>query len=156
MVMKLLEKYVKFGNVFRRLNREELLKIPLPYRSTVMHWQNEENLLDVVRSERVLSEHKAYLRNLGINLDGQPPTHVSKHMSLREILEPVNFIPVPDSVRRNPALFYEIDMRKVRSTLKKKAGGGIGSLLLDPYRVKTEDMVIEVESEDGSTERIVI
>lgn len=136
MVLSLLAKYKVHGDVFRRLERAELMTIPLPYRSTVAHWQNGEVLLDMVKSERVLKEHMRYLWNYHnkLDLEAQPPHPFHDSMSLHDILSPENFLPVPKVIRDNPALFYQIDMEKERRSLRKQAGNGINSVILDPYR----------------------
>jgi len=141
MVLTLLQKFAVHGDIFRRLEREELKKIKLPYRSTVAHWQNGEVLRDMVKSERVLKDHKAYLiaNHNGLDLDAQPPGQLHDSMSLHDILSPANFIPVPKVIRENPALFYQIDMEAVRRRLKKHVGHGISSVILDPYRPKDDD-----------------
>lgn len=134
MVLELLGKYVRDGQVWRRLGTKELLAIPLPYRSTVAHWQNHMNLIDMAKSERVLQEQKAYLwRNHKINLNAPPPGDVIVPMQLSEILSPENFLPVPAEIRRNPNLFFEEDMEAMRTDLRRKVGGGIGSVIIDPY-----------------------
>jgi hypothetical protein len=134
MVLTLLKKYATHGNIFRRLNREFLLTIPLPYRSTVAHWQNGEHLPDMVKSERVMKHHKAYLlHHHQISLDGESPDVVRETMSLADVLAPENFMPVPEIVRNNPALFYELNMDEERRKLKSRVGGGIGSIIVYPY-----------------------
>ncbi len=136
MVLTLLAKYKVHGDVFRRLEHAELLKIKLPYRSTVAHWQNGEVLQDMVKSERVLKEHKRYLKthHNKLDLDAQPPHPFHDSMSLYDILSPENFLPVPKAIRENPALFYQIDMEKERRSLRKRTGNGVSSVILDPYR----------------------
>ena len=150
MVMGLMKKFMKHGDVFRRLNRDELMTIPLPYRSTVVHWQNGEDLLDMVKSSRILKQQKAYLRiNHNINLNAPAPDQFRGSMSLIDILAPQNFIPVPDVIRNNPALFYELPMDDVRAKLRRRVGSGIGSLLIDPYRApETFIEVLGEKSED--------
>lgn len=147
MVLTLLRKFTVHGDVFRRLESAELNAIPLPYRSTVAHWQNGEVLLDMVKSERVLNEQKAFLKaKFNLNLNAPPPGPFHEPMSLADILVPGNFIPVPEVIRDNPELFYQIDMKEERRKLKKRAGNGIGSVILDPYRPK-EETIIFVDGE---------
>ena len=120
MVLDLLSKYATQGQVFRRLELGELLMIPLPYRSTVAHWQNRMPLLDMVVSERVLKEHAKYIwDNHKIDIDGPPPDEMNVPMSLSDILKPENFMPVPAAIRSNPALFHEVDMEVRRFELQK-------------------------------------
>ena len=74
MVLDLLNKNVCHGQVFRRLQTEELRAIPLPYRSTVAHWQNGMELLDMVASERVLKEQARYIwQKHQIDIAAPPP-----------------------------------------------------------------------------------
>ncbi|MDP2367961.1 phage/plasmid replication protein, II/X family [Rhodoferax sp.] len=146
MVLTLLRKFTVHGDVFRRLESAELNAIPLPYRSTVAHWQNGEVLLDMVKSERVLNEQKAFLKaKFNLNLNAPPPGPFHEPMSLADILVPGNIIPVPEVIRDNPQLFYQIDMEATRRKLRKQVGNGIGSVILDPYRPK--EIIIIVDGE---------
>lgn len=148
MVRGLMKKFMKHGDVFRRLNRDELMVIPLPFRSTVVHWQNGENLLDIVKSSRILKQQKAYLKkNHDINLNAPAPDQFRGSMSLFDILAPEHFIPVPAEIRNNPALFYELPMDEVRAKLRLRVGSGIGSLLIDPYRLP--ETLLEVRGEQS-------
>lgn len=125
MVLDLLSKHVCHGQIFRRLDTKELHEIPLPYRSTVAHWQNGMHLPDMVISERVLREHARYLKKLPrpIDIDAPPPDSVIEPMSLVDVLVPKNFMPVPAEIRSNPALFFEADMVKHREMLQKQMDG---------------------------------
>jgi hypothetical protein len=137
MVLTLMQKLAVHGNIFRRLSHAELLAIPLPYRSTFAHWQNGEVLLDMVKSERVLKEHKTYLKShFNVNLNKPYPGLVRESMPLAEILVPANFIPVPEVVRSNPELFYQIDMKAERRKLRLNGGGGISWAIVNPYGPK--------------------
>ncbi len=138
MVLTLLQKLALHGNIFRRLEHAELLAIDLPFRSTVAHWQNGEVLQDMVKSERVLKEHKAYLKKeFHLNLNRPYPGLVREPMSLAEILVPANFIPVPEVVRNNPELFYQLDMEAERRKLRPNArSSGISWVLVNPYGPK--------------------
>ena len=137
MVLTLLQKHALHGNMFRRLDRTELLTIPLPFRSTFAHWQNGEVLQDMVKSERVLAEHKTFLKtHFNVNLNKPYPGLVREPMSLAEVLIPANFIPVPEVVRNNSELFYQIDMEAERRKLRLNAGGGISWAIVNPYGPK--------------------
>lgn len=121
MVFDLLNKYACHGQVFRQLEHTELLGIPLPYRSTVAHWQNHMHLPDMVVSERVLKEHAKFIwDNYKIDIFGPPPDMMNVSMSLYDIFKPENFMPVPAEIRSNPALFHEIDMDEFRAKLQKQ------------------------------------
>lgn len=144
MVLAQLDKFVGSGSVMRRLNAAELNAVSLPYRSTLAHWQNCENLLDMVKSERVLKTHARYLwRNHRINIDAPPPDETHVPMPLSEILVPENFIPVPTKISNNPNLFFELDMVAERASLHRRVGRGISTVLVDPYRLPDE--FIEVD-----------
>ncbi len=146
MVLTLLQKLAMNGNIFRRLEIAELQAIPLPYRSTFAHWQNGEVLSDMVKSERVLKEHKTFLKtHFNFNLNKPYTGTVREPMSLAEILEPSNFIPVPNVIRNNPELFYQIDMEEERRDIKKRGANGISSVVLDPYRAP--DTIIMLNGE---------
>jgi hypothetical protein len=138
MVLTLLQKLSLHGNIFRRLDGAELLTIPLPYRSTFAHWQNGAVLQDMVKSERVLKEHKTFLKmKFNVNLSKPYPGLVREPMSLSEILVPANFIPVPEVVRNNPDLFYQIDMEAERRKLRPNArSSGISWVIVNPYGPK--------------------
>ena len=132
--------------MFRRLERQELLAIPLPFRSTVAHWQNCENLLDMVKSDRVLKLQMAYLKlHHNINVDAPAPGEFHEAMSLVDILSPENFIPVPEVIRNNPELFYQLNMGNVRRKFRSRAGSGIGATLINPNRPPDEIIVIDGE-----------
>lgn len=146
MVLTLLKKYQVHGNVFRRLERQDLLAIPLPFRSTVAHWQNCENLLDMVKSVRVLKLQMAYLKlHHNINVDAPAPGEFHEAMSLMDILSPENFIPVPEVIRSNPELFYQLNLSNERRNLRSRAGSGIGGALISPNRPPDEIIFIDGE-----------
>lgn len=127
MVLDLLSKNVCHGHVFRRLQTEELRAIPLPYRSTVAHWQNGMELLDMVASERVLKEHARYIRqNHQIDIDAPPPDMVNEALSLVDVLAPKKFIPVPALIRDNPNLFHTVDMDRHRKKLAEQLAASLG------------------------------
>lgn len=139
MVLGLLKKHSFSGQVFRRLENQELLAIPLPYRSTVAHWQNHMNLRDMVVSDRVLKEQAAYIwTNHKINILGPQPDEMNMPMSLSELLSPINFMPVPAEIRANPTLFFEMDMDAVRANLGHRVGSGISGVIISPYRSDDE------------------
>lgn len=122
MVLDLLNKNVCHGQVFRRLHTKELLAIPLPYRSTVAHWQNGMELLDMVASERVLKEHARYIwQNHQIDIIwGERPDSINESLSLVDVLAPKQFMPVPENIRGNPTLFHMTDMVEIRADLQKR------------------------------------
>jgi hypothetical protein len=146
MVLTLLRKLRLDGDLFRRLESTKLSAIPLPYRSTFVHWRNGEDLSLMVTSERVLKTHKAYLKkNFNINLNAPSPRDDRELISLAETLNPTNFVPVPESVRNNPELFYELDMEEKRKQLKKRVGPGISSAVIDPYRAPDARILLNGE-----------
>jgi hypothetical protein len=121
MVLDLLNKNICHGQVFRRLNTAELLAIPLPYRSTVAHWQNGMVLQDMIVSARVLKEHARYIKqNHKIDIDAPIPDSVNEVLSLVDIFEPKNFLPVPSNIRGNTNLFHEVDMDMCRKNLEDR------------------------------------
>jgi hypothetical protein len=139
MVLGLLKKHSFGGQVFRRLENQELLAIPLPYRSTVAHWQNHMNLRDMVVSDRVLKEQAAYIKaNHGINIFGPQPDEMNMPMSISDLLCPTNFMSVPAEIRANPKLFFEMDMDAVRANLSRRVGSGISGVIISPYRQDDE------------------
>ena len=127
MVLDLLNKNVCHGQVFRRLQTEELRAIPLPYRSTVAHWQNGMELLDMVASERVLKEQARYIwQNHQIDIAAPPPDTVNEALSLVDVLAPKKFIPVPAVIRDNPNLFHTVDMNRHRKKLAEQLAESLG------------------------------
>ena len=128
MVLDLLNKNVCHGQVFRRLHTEELRAIPLPYRSTVAHWQNGMELLDMVASERVLKEQARYIwQNHKIDIiKGERPDSINESLSLVEVLAPKQFMPVPPVIRDNPNLFHAVDMEKQRKELAEQLAASLG------------------------------
>ncbi len=127
MVLDLLNKNVCHGQVFRRLYTEELRAIPLPYRSTVAHWQNGMELLDMVASERVLKEQARYIwQKHQIDIAAPPPDTVNEALSLVDVLAPKNFIPVPAVIRDNPNLFHAVDMERHRKKLAEQLAASLG------------------------------
>ena len=127
MVLDLLNKNVCHGQVFRRLHTEELRSIPLPYRSTVAHWQNGMELLDMVASERVLKEQARYIwQNHQIDIAAPPPDTVNEALSLVDVLAPKKFIPVPAVIRDNPNLFHTVDMNRHRKKLAEQLAESLG------------------------------
>lgn len=135
MVLDQLDKFACIGHVMCNLDPHELLTIPLPYRSTVAHWQNHMNLRNMVKSERVLKEHARYIwQNHQINIFAPPPDDIQVPMMLNDILAPENFIPVPTKIRSNPKLFFELDMEAERKRLLRFPRSGIGFSPVYPYR----------------------
>ena len=128
MVLDLLNKNVCHGQVFRRLHTEELRAIPLPYRSTVAHWQNGMELRDMVVSERVLKEHARYIwQNHKIDIiKGERPDSINESLSLVDVLAPKQFMPVPPVIRDNPNLFHTVDMNKHRKKLAEQLAESLG------------------------------
>lgn len=126
MVLDLLNKNVCHGQVFRRLHTEELRAIPLPYRSTVAHWQNGMELLDMVASERVLKEQARYIwQKHQIDIAAPPPDTVNEALSLVDVLAPKKFIPVPAVIRDNPNLFHTVDMERHRKKLAEQLAASL-------------------------------
>lgn len=122
MVLDLLRKHVGHGEIVRNLNSAELRAIPLPYRSTVAHWQNGMYLPDMVVSERVLKEQARYIKqNHQIDIEAPPPDSLAmESLSLLDVLAPQNFMPVPEEIRGNPSLFKELDMDRQRADLTSR------------------------------------
>ena len=128
MVLDILRKHVCHGQIFRRLEYKELLAIPLPYRSTVAHWQNGMELLDMVASERVLKEQARYIwQNHKIDIiKGERPDSINESLSLVDVLAPKKFMPVPAVIRNNPNLFHSVDMDKHRKKLAEQLAESLG------------------------------
>lgn len=98
MVLDLLRKHVGQGGIVRHLNSAELRAIPLPYRSTVAHWQNGMHLRDRGVSERALKEQARYIKqNHQIDIETPPPDWLAmESLSLMDDLAAQNFMPVAE------------------------------------------------------------
>lgn len=63
--------------------------IPMPYRSTLAHWQNRLKVRDFLESQQVTDKHRRYLKNrLGVDVFADPPAEIELPMSLLEVLHP--------------------------------------------------------------------
>ena len=76
-----------------------------------------------------------------MNIDGLPPGEIEISVDIGEILDPRNFVPVPEVIANDPVLFFRDDLESTIQWLQEKAGSGIASVFIDPYRPGKDDEV---------------
>ena len=137
MVIEELHRLQLKGKVHRRYGLNELLMIPMPYRSTLAHWQNKLKVRNFLESDQEAKRHWRYLKNrLGVDVFGEPPAEIELPISLLEVLHPNNFVPVPASIKADASVFHQSDMnaalQRQLSKMDRKARG-VGLVWVDPY-----------------------
>ena len=137
MVIEELHRLQLKGKVHRRYGLNELLMIPMPYRSTLAHWQNRLKVRDFLESQQVADKHRRYLKNrLGVDVFADPPAEIELPMSLLEVLHPKNFVPVPAAIKADASVFHQSDMKAALHRQLSKMGRkarGVGLVWVDPY-----------------------
>lgn len=124
------------------LLEDELYAVPLPYRTTLALFQHGRNVRRFLGSERTYQAHAKFLwDNYGVNINGMPPGEIELSVDIGEILDPRNFVPVPEVIANDPALFFRDDLESTIQWLREKAGSGIASVFVDPYRPSKDDEV---------------
>ena len=128
MVMESLNRLHLKGRVHRRYGMDELMSIPLPYRSTFAHWQNRLEVRQFLESDAEFKKHQRYLRGrLGINIEDEPHTVIVEPVELFDILHPKNFVPAPDVVKADPAVFHQACMKAaVRHQMDNMGRNSVG------------------------------
>lgn len=117
------------------LREDELHAVPLPYRTTLALFQHGRNVRPFLGSERTYQAHAKFLwDNYGVNINGMPPGEIETSVDIGEILDPRNFVPVPEVIANDPVLFFRDDLESTIQWLQEKAGSGIASVFVDPYR----------------------
>ena len=142
MFCELLEKYNLRGNLRCALGSEDLMKIRLPYRSTVALWQNGVDLRSHFKgNEQLLTSHRRVIKkehNIDVFLP--PPGEINVPIELGEILRVENFVPIPAAIRSDPALFYQRDMRtEFRGYCQQNGISSVSAAYLDPYGLADND-----------------
>ena len=104
----------------RMLNEDQLMAIPRRFRPTAMYWMHGQNVLKMLDGDKSeYSRHRGVLlKNYSIDIYGRPPAEIEDRVELGEILSPENFVPVPDEIRADPALFFDRDMDAERRALE--------------------------------------
>lgn len=104
----------------RMLNEDQLMAIPRRFRPTAMYWMHGQNVLKMLDGDKSeYSRHRGFLlKNYSLDIYGPPPTEIEDRVELGEILSPENFVPVPDEIRADPALFFDRDMDAERQWLE--------------------------------------
>ena len=112
----LLDNYNLRWNLRKPLNSDELMAIARPFRSYVMHWQAGHELARIQTEDpTAYSRALNFLRKVhSINLEAMPPTALAENIELGDLLHPSNFMPVPEAIRTDRELFYNMDMEKER------------------------------------------
>lgn len=128
MVMESLNRLHLKGRVHRRYGMDELLSIPLPYRSTFAHWQNGLKVRQFLEDDTEFRKHQRFLRaRLGINIEDEPPSVIGDPVELFDILHPKNFVPAPDVVKADSAVFHQACMKAaVRHQMDKMGRKSVG------------------------------
>lgn len=151
MFAELIEKYNLKGSLRRRLGRDDLWAIRRPFRDTVAHWQHGMGRADLLQmldgSERTLKTHRRVIEDeYSIDIFAEPPSEITVPVELGEILRIENFVPVPEAIRTDPALFYQRDMSaEWRSICERRGINGIGAVYLDPNRPDDEGLSVPEE-----------
>lgn len=135
-----MEKYNLKGKLRRYLMQEELWQLPPAFRPTVWCWQTGGDLRKLFEgNEAVLNRHRRFLKTqFSIDIFGPPPGDIEVPIEIGEILHIENFIPVPEIIRNDPQLFYQIDMEAAQRSLRQRVPRGIGSVYVDPYYIGEE------------------
>ena len=128
MVMESLNRLHLKGRVHRRYGMDELISIPLPYRSTFAHWQNGLKVRQFLEDDAEFKKHQRFLRaRLGINIEDEPHTVIVEPVELFDILHPKNFVPVPGVVKADPTVFHQACMKAaVRHQMDNMGRNSVG------------------------------
>ncbi|WP_144156134.1 phage/plasmid replication protein, II/X family [Paraburkholderia sp. BCC1885] len=141
-----LEKYNLRGSLRAHVNDEELQAagIPRQHRAAVMLWQHGHDMLQHFDGDqRALARVRMLLKkNHSIDIGGVPPRELEMPVRVGEILCAENFVPVPDAIRRDPALFHTFDVKTEWRGICDRLGitGGIGHVFIDPYEAHADDL----------------
>lgn len=136
MFINLMDGFDLKGSLRKTLSNDELFQVRMPYRSTVAHWQNGADLERLFKgNEAQLKAHRRVLKkehNIDIFLPS--PLEIAMPMQLGDILRIENFVPPPEPIKTDPALFYTRDMQvewidRTRDMDTK----GIGYVYVDPF-----------------------
>jgi len=135
MLLEQLDRISVKGHLPRRLDKYDLLSIPLPYRHAVAHWQNGMSVRDFYNSDRTLREHRTFIQNNFHSIDilGPAPVTIDGDIDLMDLISPANFVPVPDEIRADKQAFFEENMEPIIERLKCAVGSGISGVFVDPY-----------------------
>ncbi len=144
MFASMLEKYNLRGSLRKFLSGDELWVIPRHIRNTVIAWQHGHDMLRHFDNDpRALGYHRNLLKkNYSIDINEMPPGEIEVPVQVGDILRPENFIPVPDSIRRDPALFHVFDVQKEWRSICDRRGlpNGISRAFVDLYEVRLDDL----------------
>ncbi|MBC8726597.1 hypothetical protein F6X37_35385 [Paraburkholderia sp. 31.1] len=137
MFATLLEKYNLRGSLRACLTDEDLWAIPHQHRGIVAFWQRGGDMLKYFDgNQRTLARYRRLLKkNYSIDIYEMPPGEIEVPVQIGEILRPENFVPVPDAIRRDPALFHTFDVQEEwRSICDRRAlPGGVSRAFVDLY-----------------------
>lgn len=138
MFAALLDKYNLQGSIRSWLTDEELWAIPRQLRATVRAWQHGHDLLkEFGGNQRALDRHRYILKKqYSIDIDEIPPGEIEESVEVGEILNPANFVVVPDVLRRDTQLFHTLNVRNESNGICDRLDirkGSIGRVFVDPY-----------------------
>lgn len=110
MVVEELARTRMFGKLARRYSQDELLSVPMPYRTTLALWQNGGDVRAVLGDEANM--HRSYLRKRfkGLDIFKASPAVLPAALTFAEVLHPRNFVVVPQVVKEDGKLFHTTDM----------------------------------------------
>lgn len=110
MVVEELARTRMFGKLARRYGQDELLGVPMPYRTTLALWQNGGDVRAVLGDEADM--HRSYLRKRlkGLDIFKAAPAVLPAALTFAEVLHPRNFVVVPQVVKADAKLFHTTDM----------------------------------------------
>ena len=124
------------------LREDELYAVPLPFRTTLALFQHKRDVRRFLGSERTYQAHAKFLwDNYKVNIKEQPPGEIEVSVSIGDILDPKNFVPVPEVIANDPVLFFRDDLASTIQWLQEETGSGIASVFGDPYRPGKDDEV---------------
>lgn len=124
MVIEELARTRMFGKLARRYGQDELLGVPIPYRTTLALWQNGGDVRAVLGEEEA-AVHRRYLRGRfkGLDIFKPAPAVLPAALTFAEVLHPRNFVVVPHVVKEDAKLFHTTDMKaEVARRLSRVAG----------------------------------
>lgn len=129
--------------------------IPRQHRAVVMLWQHGHDLLrHFDGDQRALGRVRNVLkRGFSIDIDQMPPGEIEVPVQIGEILRPENFLPVPDIIRRDPALFHVFDVQKEWRSIcnRRELPNGISRAFVDLYEAaRYSDTVVVPQMPDFS------
>lgn len=140
MFAALLDKYNVRGILRALVTEDQLVAAGMPrqQRSVVLHWQRGHNLLKHFDGNQRALDRQRYIlkKQYSINIDEMPPGEIEESVEVGEILNPANFVVVPDVLRRDTQLFHTFNVRNESNGICDRLDirkGSIGRVFVNPY-----------------------